>query len=545
MRRISRKAVRLAAAAVVVLATALNARATAPDVAAGEGIYLRGVLPSGKPLQGVNDAGVRLHGAAAACVNCHRHSGFGAKEGRSVIPPITGRYLFRAIDAKGANRYVPHVESVRGRRTPYTEATLARAIRDGVDADGRPMKVLMPHFDLGETEIASLTAYLKSLDTPRVPGVSDTTLHFATIVTPDADPAKRKGMLAVLEQFFAERNARQMKAAPRVQTTRVIEFMVHRNWQLHVWDLKGAPSTWGQQLDRLMRDEPVFAVLSGLAGKTWEPVHAFCERARVPCLFPNVETPVDAEHDFYSVYFSRGVLLEADLMARRLADAAGDDARLVHQIYRDDDTGAVAARALAARLQKSGVRVENHVIGANDPADRVAAAVSASAGAGALVGWLRPNDIAALGAPPPGEVSLYLSGLMGGLERAPVPAAFRARTHIAYPFDLPDRRRVRLDFAFGWFRIRNVPMVAEQVQADTFLACGLLSETMNHLSDTFVRDYLVERIEDLVEHRVITGYYPRLTLASGQRFASKGGYLVRLGGERGTTPIAETAWVVP
>ena len=31
--------------------------------------------------------------------------------------------------------------------------------------------------------------------------------------------------------------------------------------------------------------------------------------------------------------------------------------------------------------------------------------------------------------------------------------------------------------------------------------------------DTFVRDYLVERVETGIDHWVITGYYPQLTLA--------------------------------
>jgi hypothetical protein len=138
-----------------------------------------------------------------------------------------------------------------------------------------------------------------------------------------------------------------------------------------------------------------------------------------------------------------------------------------------------------------------------------------------------------------------MSGLLGGLEHAPLPPAFRERTHLSYPFDLPDQRRVRMDFAFGWFRIRKVPVVAEQVQADTYLACGLLSETMNHLSDSFVREYLIERIEDMIEHRILTGYYPRLTLATGQRFASKGGYLVHFAAPSGTKLVADGAWTVP
>jgi hypothetical protein len=116
---------------------------------------------------------------------------------------------------------------------------------------------------------------------------------------------------------------------------------------------------------------------------------------------------------------------------------------------------------------------------------------------------------------------------------------------VAYPFDLPDARRVRVDFAFGWFRIRQIPVIAEQVQADTYLACGLLSETVKHMVDNFVRDYLVERFEDTLEHRIVTGYYPRLSLATGQRFSSKGGYVVRFPDATGGRVIADSRWTVP
>jgi len=463
-----------------------------------------------------------------------------------VIPPITGRYLFRQLGARGEELELPYVDGVRDKRAPYTDATLARAIREGIDAQGKQLKYLMPHFKLGDADMAALIAYLKTLDQRRVPGVTEALLHFATIITPDADPVKRRGMLAVLEQYFSERNARQMSPAPRLRSARVVEFMVHRKWQLHVWELTGPEETWGEQLDRRMKDEPVFAIVSGLAGKTWAPVHRFCERARVPCLFPNVEVPVDAERDFYSVYFSKGVLLEAELIANRLlARDGGEAVRSVHQIYRADDSGAAGADVLAAALTRNGIAVQSHALASNADGEAVAAAVRASANADALVTWLRPADVAALGSPPVAATEIFMSGLMSGLEQAPLPAALRSRTHVAYPFDLPERRRVRMDFAFGWFRIRHVPVVADQVQADTFLACGLLSETLNHLSDTFVRDYLIERIEDLVEHRIITGYYPRLTLASGQRFASKGGYIVRLGTDRSAPVVAESDWIVP
>jgi len=34
---------------------------------------------------------------------------------------------------------------------------------------------------------------------------------------------------------------------------------------------------------------------------------------------------------------------------------------------------------------------------------------------------------------------------MGALEHAPLPSAWRNGTHMAYPFDLPDKRRIRVD----------------------------------------------------------------------------------------------------
>jgi hypothetical protein len=72
-----------------------------------------------------------------------------------------------------------------------------------------------------------------------------------------------------------------------------------------------------------------------------------------------------------------------------------------------------------------------------------------------------------------------------------------------------------------------------------------MAETLSHMADTFNPDYLVERIEDSLDHRIITGYYPHLTLAPGQRFASKGGYLVHFSGDEGARVIADRQWLVP
>ena len=512
-----------------------------PPMNPGEAIFRDGIAGDGSAVEATHHEQLAMRGAAAACANCHRRSGLGAKEGNTTIPPIAAQYLFRPSAQSADELMVPFIDGMRTARQPYTEATLARAIREGIDSEGRPLGYLMPQFALSDADMHALIDYLKTLDRRRAPGVTDTVLHFATIITPDADPVKRRGMLDVLQHYFADKNAAPLGATPALRSSRKMMFMVNRRWELHVWELHGAADTWREQLQHYLAQQPVFAVISGLGGRNWAPVHDFCEREEVPCLFPNVEVPVESEHDFYSMYFSRGVLLEAQLIAQRIREPARP-VRSVLQVYRAGDSGEAAAQLLATTLRKQGIAVDNRALSANAG---VAAALRNASHADAVVLWLRPPDLAALGEAPHPSTAVYVSGIMGGLDRAPLPASWRANARLAYPVDLPQGRRVRVDYAFGWFAIRHIPVVDERVQADTYLACGLLAETLSHMVDAFVRDYLVERIDDMLEHRILTGYYPRLTLAPGQRFASKGGYIVRYAEPDRLRVVADSDWIVP
>jgi hypothetical protein len=545
----------LALAALLLAGTLHAAPRTAPAAAplpspAGERIYRDGALPSGEPLRAEREAGVTLTGRDAACANCHRRSGLGAMEGRSAIPPVTGRYLFAPKARAGEDRAAPQfVEGMRADREPFTRATLARAIRAGVGADGRPLSYLMPHFALDEAAMGTLIDYLGALGQAPVPGVTDSLLHFASIITPDADPVKKRAMLAVLQAYVADKNANARAVAPPLRSDRRMMFRVVRRWELHVWELTGAPDTWEAQLQARLKREPVFAVISGLGGRTWAPVHRFCERAALPCLFPNVDAPAAADGDFYTMYFSRGVLLEADLAVKALAGNATPPRRVL-QVFRADDVGADAARALAAGLHGGPVAAVSLPLAAGaTPAKELtrelAKAVAAAGDDDAVLLWLRPEELRALPANPPKGARVWLSGVMGGLDEAPLPDAWRAGARMTYPVDLPLARRVRVDYPLGWFRIRKIPVEAVKVQVDTWLALGLLSETLKRMVDTFVQDYLLERVEGMLEHRVLTGYYPRLALAPGQRFASKGGYTVHFAGPKGREVVADGGWVVP
>jgi hypothetical protein len=312
-----------------------------------------------------------------------------------------------------------------------------------------------------------------------------------------------------------------------------------------VWTLSGRPDTWAAQLDRRLAENPVFAVVAGIGGATWEPIHAFCERANVPCLFPNTDLPVVADRDYYPLYFCRGVLLESDLIAKSImANDMATDGRIV-EVYRDGDIGEKAALALSKALGPSGRQVRLIKLAGPDARKQLATALQQVTLSDRLVLWLRPRDLQSLPDTPPLSAASYVSGIMAGLESAPLAPAWHKAVLLTYPYDLPDARQVRVDYARRWFAIAGIPMMNERVQVDTYLACQILAESLGHMQDSFVRDYLVERVENLVGHRLVNGYYPRLSLGPSQRFASKGGYNVRFTTEKGADIAAEGPWTAP
>lgn len=462
-----------------------------------------------------------------------------------MIPPVTGAFLFQPPLQDGSS--LPYVPGARSARVAYTPESFARALREGFDSEGRQLSYLMPRFALTDADVAALVDYLRSLDHHREPGVSRDELHFATILTPDVSPERRQAVRRVIEQFFADRNraprgpvAQNMITSGATAYAKMM-FKVNRRWVLHVWEPVGPPSTWGAQLDKSFAAQPVFAVVSGATGLYSTEVSAFCERRAVPCLFPNIEAPPASVDDaFHSVYFSRGVLLEADLIAANMTQASLPRRRVL-QIYRSDDVGVAAAHALAKNLQSSVDNLVDRVLAPGAPLDDALHHVHTD---DILVLWLRGPDLKALPEQPPARL-IYTSGLMGGLEGSPLPQAWRARIHMTYPLDLPELRRVRVDYARSWFRIRQIPVVDERLQSDTYLACGLLSETVKHLVDAFVPDYLIEQMEDTVEHRILTGYYPRLALAANQRFASKGGFVVHFDTTHPAHVVPDGEWLTP
>jgi hypothetical protein len=164
---------------------------------------------------------------------------------------------------------------------------------------------------------------------------------------------------------------------------------------------------------------------------------------------------------------------------------------------------------------------------------------------------------------------------------------------------LPEKRGAGLFYFNSWLKVVKLELREEALQSEVYFAMSYLTETLTDMLDNVHVEYLIERAENMLSlregakaedearelstarynkggvggaqgamarlatpearksprpmpgqtaqvltKREGTTVYPRLSLAPGQRFASKGAYIVRFAGD-GNSVVAESEWIVP
>ena len=537
------------------------------QLALGKRIYREGLLDAGKVLTGQAVAGVELSGKDAACTTCHRRSGYGSSEGSIEVRSITGPALFgrtpgadapinpqtafdpsargQAQTAARALRAVRLATLAGGRQRPvYDESTLARAIQQGIDVTGKPMNASMPRYTLEPAQMQALTAYLKTLSVQAASGVTDTEVHFATVFQPGTPLAHRQALLQVIQTYFQERNAGLRAQVRRQEAGSVRLRRSYRNWILHAWDLTGPSDTWPGQLEAFNRQQAVFALVSGLGQESWRPIHDFSERFEVPCIFPQVDLPVLDEGNHFTVYLSRGVTLEAQALASFL-QRENKPAPLV-QVYHRDTAGASGARAFSQAWQAyTGSAPEERVIDGLPDASFWSTLARQRA---TLVLWLNAQDLGdthALTAPETSLQAIYLPLSLNRGTRSGLAAHGSPLVRMIYPEELPLVRDARLELVRRWMHDAGIEPSNPSLQMNAYLAATVTAMVVSHSMDTYSADYLMERMEHMLGNALERSIYPRLSLGPGQRFASKGSYIVTVGGKEDSQLMPLSDWIVP
>lgn len=511
-------------------------------LALGQRIYRDGVRANGEPLRSQGAAQMSLSGKDVACAGCHRRSGYGSAEGRFVVRPVTGPAL---LQTQNLPVHSPRIKARLGtsQRPPYDDALLARAIRSGIDAAGKPLDPVMPRYVLSDHEMQALSTYLYSLSASPSPGVDDKQIHFATVIQPGVAPERKRAMLDVMQAFVKDKDANVRQDELRRDAGNMRMYRSYRKWVLHVWELTGANDTWPAQLESLYKQQPVFALVGGLGPESWRPIHEFSERHELPCVFPLADLPVVAGPNEYTVYFSRGVVLEAEVLAKFLGDA-GSGSRVVQVYRRGDAAGEAAAAALrGASARSATVTLEDQVL--DGVPDAAFWGRLRGSGAAAVVLWLGPRDLSAAWpaglAPPP----LYLSSslLSDRVPQSLIDAG--AQLRLIYPSEAGPKRGARLLRNKLWLHNKGIALTDETVQVNTQFAMTVVSDVTGHIMDSFSRDLFIERIEHMVGQTPMASAFQSVSLGPGQRFAAKGAALVQVldAGKGEFKPLS--GWIVP
>ena len=525
----------------------------------GERLYRKGILPSGKEVKIYSRGKAPVDSTELPCAECHQRAGFGSFEGGVFTPSITGATLYkpalRSVSSSDGVEQIGFSSTVKTHQRPaYTPESLEIALRIGIDPTGRTFNNVMPRYPLSYVDMSILITYLESLSSDYSPGATADTFKFATIITDDVSDADRKALLTPVQQSIAARN----QQADMFQNFKKVGFTptsdmknAFRRSTLSIWELKGTPESWSGQLAEYYAKEPVFAVLGGMSNGDWQPIHDFCEAQQLPCLFPITDFPAISDTGWYTYYFSKGYYQEGEGAARYLNRMEGlsPETRIV-QLVQDSPTGRALASGFGETWRKLTLRPVATITLSKSQLHNplMLAKILKEQKPGVLLLWADeemtsrlPVIISQLPAP----ARIFVSSSYLGKRTAAIPEAVRDQVFITFPYRLtpyvgsklgPDSRVPMLTTVDKLGDRRIASRTGSALSQIAFQALG-------KLSDNLYRDYLMDIIGMTMDQ--VVPDYERLSFGPGQRYVSKGCYIVQLG--KGSIPalLPKSEWVIP
>ena len=533
----------------------------------GERMYRDGVLSSGEPMEAVVMGDIPVDGRMFTCDDCHQRSGLGSVEGTVITWPTNGKELYRPRRRTGAWRppegeqanqdarkklpsYWQQIEDVR---PAYTDESLAQVLWTGVDPAGRKLDPIMPLYNLEDRDMAILVHYLKNLSVDPAPGIDESTIRFATIITDDIASEYRQSMLATLQAHIDSHNSQSRHQERRAASGPFYKTEMHqayRRWQLDVWELHGPENTWFGQLQSYYQNQPVFALLGGLASGSWLPIHEFSEQYKIPTIFPLTDFPVISESDWYTLYFSKGFYQEGEAVARYLNtnETITPDAKIII-VARENMTGRSLIRGFSETRQKFAATEPEYITIGPDkkPTEEFWQSIMHSQQPTVLITWLGPEDlehfssIAKSGNKPQ---KIFLSAQQLDYSFSAIPDDLRDIVYFTYPRSFPEEQEGRILPIKRWLQARKIPITDLEMQAKIYFLGWMLPGAVKNMRSEFYRDYFLEGFDMMIDQDYAIAVYPRLTFGSGQRYASKGCYIVQLTKGPDTGLIKKSNWVI-
>jgi ABC-type branched-subunit amino acid transport system substrate-binding protein len=490
----------------------------------GKQIYLRGESAGPEITVMLGGGDTEVPASSFSCATCHGLVGEGTEEGGLTAPSLVWSALTSA-----------HTSALTTKeRGPYTEATLVRAIRLGLDPAGVRLHPGMPQYKMTDEQATDLVAYLKKLGRDLDPGLSQTSIKIGVALP-------MTGALAPLGQDIKDTlNASFAEANEHGG-------IYGRRFELVVEDSRGDVSGTNEATRKLVERDRVFALAGSFEPKGAADTNEFLKTVEVPLvgpvtlsphltlppnrfifyLLPTFNDQARSLVDFIIAKRARVQTPDTVQKTSRQATPAQPERKLsAAVIYMKGELEADALEGLRAQARLRSVNItseQSYEAGRFAPARMVEVMAQKKPdyvfffGAGAdILSCAREMERVRFNAP------LVSSVMMLGREAFDLSPETAARTLLAYPSALPDQG----DFAefLDVMQRRRVNLRSPAFQTIAYASAKTLIEAVKLSSRQLSRATLISALEGLRDYR--TGVIPPVSFGPNRRVGVEGSFVV-------------------
>lgn len=487
----------------------------------GKAFYLRGESASGQEITAMMGE-VDVPATTLTCAGCHGNRGQGITEGGVTAGNMTWAFLTKPYG---------HADDGGRKHPPFTESSFSRLMTSGIDPAGNKLAVAMPTYRMPQDDMANLIAYLKRIETDTDPGVTDNNIVLGTVLPEEtALNGLAKSVGDVLQAYFSEINSHG-----GIYNRKIELRAMHSDTKSIVPTMK-----------RLIDDDQVFAIVSGLTAGAEDGVAALSQEKEVPIVGPSTLLPQRGSPlNRYIFYLLPGLKEQA----RALVTFAGK------KLDPSKSNVAIASpdlefhRSIATTIEERTKKLRWDSVTTNYYArERFSAAefvnefhqkkidtvffVGSGPEAAAIL-----TEAESVGWTP----ALYMLGTLAGRNIGDsVSVKMKDKVFLAFPTVPADVSAAGATEYNSLLQRNKIESTHAAAQASAIAAARILVHALEICGKDLSRERLVTALEGLYEYE--TGLLPKITFGPNRRIGALGAYIVTIDPERKLFP-ATLEWI--
>jgi len=487
----------------------------------GKAFYLRGESASGQEITAMMGE-IDVPASTLTCAGCHGNRGEGITEGGVTAGNMTWASLTKPYG---------HTDDGGRKHPPFTESSFLRLMTAGLDPAGNKVAVAMPTYRMPQEDMANLIAYLKRIETDADPGVTDTSIVLGTVLPEKAAlSGLAQSINNVLQAYFAEINSRG-----GIYNRKIELRVMHGDSKLTVPNMK-----------RLIDDDQVFAIISGLTAGADEGVAALTHEKEIPVIGPSTLLPQRGlPLNRYIFYLLPGLKEQGRALATFAAKKTDVSKSRVAIVSPDLEFNRSIASAIEEQMKnlrwnsvamtyyaRDQFSSEQFVNELNQKRIDTVFFLGSGVEAGTLLKEIQTVDW---------TPSLYMLGSLVGKNVADsVTAKMKDKVFFAFPTVPADVSAAGAAEYSGLLQRNKLDSTHAAAQASAIAAARILVHALEICGKDLSRERLVTTLEGLYEYD--TGLMPKITFGPNRRIGALGAYVVTIDPEKKLFP-ASLEWI--